>query len=454
MQTSELLTIIGWAVAWGAVIGAASLLVLKPLRKASFAVQICVVVLAAVAVLVAGMVSAFNAMFISARDLEVMWYVLAVASAVAVAIALVLGSRVSRNARHLVEAARSIGRGESPGIQSPVMSHELAALAAELDSSSRKLEASRQRETAVENARRELVSWISHDLRTPLASMRAMTEALEDGMASDVPGYYRKIIAQTDLMAGMVNDLLELSKIHAGTMRLKAEPLDLYDVASDAIADLAALAQQHGVTLDGGGRRECLALADGPSMGRAIRNVVLNAIVHSPPGSRVTVQVGREGDRAVVAVTDGCGGIPEEDLPHVFETGWQKDPARRPASRLPAPDDAGVPGSDEPAGTLRYSGAGLGLSIVAGIVQAHEGTVTVENVDGGCRFSLLLPGQEVSGREVPAREASGHETAVPASPADVPSAGGLAPGASSAGGEQDSRPPDPADETLHTGRAQ
>ena len=459
MQTSELLTIIGWAVAWGAVIGAASLLVLKPLRKASFAVQICVVVLAAVAVLIAGMVSAFNAMFISARDLEVMWYVLAVASAVAVAIALVLGSRVSRNARELVEAARSIGRGESPGIQSPVMSHELAALAAELASSSRKLEASRQREAAVENARRELVSWISHDLRTPLASMRAMTEALEDGMASDVPGYYRKIIAQTDLMAGMVNDLLELSKLHAGTMRLKAEPLDLYDLASDAIADLAALAQQHGVTLDGGGRRECLALADGPSMGRAIRNVVLNAIVHSPPGSHVTVEVGREGDRAVVAVTDGCGGIPEEDLPHVFETGWQKDPARRPAGRLPAPDDAGAPGADEPAGTLRYSGAGLGLSIVAGIVKAHEGTVTVENVDGGCRFSLLLPGQEVPGREVPVREASGHETAghataVLASPADVPSAGGLATGASSAGGERDRRPPDPADETLHTGRAQ
>ena len=83
------------------------------------------------------------------------------------------------------------------------------------------LEASRQREAAVENARRELVSWISHDLRTPLASMRAMTEALEDGMAADVPGYYRKIIAQTDLMAGMVNDLLELSRIHAGTMRLQ-----------------------------------------------------------------------------------------------------------------------------------------------------------------------------------------------------------------------------------------
>lgn len=451
MQTSELLTIIGWAVAWGAVIGAASLLILKSLRRASFAVQICVVVLAALAVLTAGMVSAFNAMFISARDLEVMWYVLAVASAVAVSIALVLGSRVSRNAKALADAARSIGRGESPGIQSPVMSHELATLAAELESSSRMLEASRQREAAVENARRELVSWISHDLRTPLASMRAMTEALEDGMAADVPGYYRKIIAQTDLMAGMVNDLLELSKIHAGTMRLKAEPLDLYDLASDAIADLAALAQQHGITLDGGGRRESLALADGPSMGRAIRNVVLNAIVHSAPGSRVTVEVGREGDRAVVAVTDGCGGIPEADLPHVFETGWQKDPARRGPGRWAAGDGTGSDGSGmdgagpgEAAGTMRYSGAGLGLSIVAGIVSAHQGTVTVENVDGGCKFSLLLPGQGPGGEASPAD----------APDAGVAAAGGAAAERSAAQRAQDRIARDAADQQLRAGRAQ
>ena len=460
MQTSELLTIIGWAVAWGAVIGAASLLILKSLRRASFAVQICVVVLAAVAVLTAGMVSAFNAMFISARDLEVMWYVLAVASAVAVSIALVLGARVSRNAKALVEAARSIGRGESPGIQSPVMSHELAALAAELESSSRMLEASRQREAAVENARRELVSWISHDLRTPLASMRAMTEALEDGMAADVPAYYRKLIAQTDLMAGMVNDLLELSKIHAGTMRLKAEPLDLYDLASDAIADLAALAEQHGITLDGGGRRESLALADGPSMGRAIRNVVLNAIVHSDPapGSpwKSAGTVTGPSSRSPTAAAGSpkrtsrmCsrpagrrtrpGGSPAVGPPRT--TDWTEWPLM---ARAPG-DGFRVPGPDEPAGVMRYSGAGLGLSIVAGIVSAHQGTVTVENVDGGCRFSLLLPGQGAAGQE----PGGSHGTS-----AGEPAAGGAAARQQRPEGAHDRIPRDAVEEKLRTGRAQ
>ena len=335
--------------------------------------QICVVVLSTVAVLTAGMVSAFNAMFISARDLEVMWYVLAIASAVALAISLVLGARVSRNAKLLAAAARSIGRGETPGLTAPIMSSELSELADELERSSSMLAESREREAAVENSRRELVSWISHDLRTPLASMRAMAEALEDGMAADVTGYYRKIISQTDQMAVMVNDLLELSKIQAGTLRLKAEPLDLYDLASDAIADLAPVAARRQITLDGGGVRECLALADGPALGRAVRNVVLNAILYSKPGSRVTVEVGRNGKESVVSVTDCCGGIAPEDIGHLFETGWQKNPSRS-----------------------RSGGAGIGLSMVAGIVRAHEGSVTVENVDGGCRFSLRLPAQDPS----------------------------------------------------------
>lgn len=386
MQAAELIGIVAWALLWAVVIGGASMLVLRSLRRASLAIQISVAVLATVAVLTAGMVSAFNAMFISARDLEVMWYILAIAAVVAVAMSLMLGARVSRNARALGDAARDIGRGKKAGTAIPVMSSELAALADELQLSSTRLEESRQREAAVEKSRRELVSWISHDLRTPLASMRAMAEALEDGMAEDADIYHRQIISQTDQMAGMVNDLLELSKIQAGTLQLTSEPLDLYDLASDAIADLAPLAAQRNITLDGGGERECLAVGDGPSMARAIRNVVLNAILYSPRDSLVHVEVGREGEDAMVSVRDSCGGIAEEDLKHVFETGWQKDLARSRAGH----NDGRVTDTEENARTP-YSGAGVGLSMVAGIVRSHGGTVTVHNVGEGCRFSLRIP---------------------------------------------------------------
>ncbi len=392
MEGSELWTILAWVLFWAFLIGAATWVLLRLLRRASVLAQICLIVVATVAVLVAGMVSAFNAMFISARDLEVMWYILATASAVAVALSLMLGAGVSRNAARLVDAARRLGRGETlehTGAEgrgsAPAMTSELAELAQELEASSRSLAESRRREAAIETARRELVSWISHDLRTPLASMRAMTEALEDGMASDVQGYYRKIIGQTEQMTAMVNDLLELSKIQAGTLRLRAEPLDLYDLVSDAISDLAPLAAKRGIRLDGGGDRECMAVADGPSLARAVRNILLNAIIYSRPDSEVHISVGRDGvggdgaglsgGNAVIAVEDRCGGIPEEDLPHLFETGWQKDPARRTTEELHG----------------SYSGAGIGLSMVAGIVKAHGGWVSVDNVDGGCRFALSLP---------------------------------------------------------------
>ncbi|MBN9130698.1 MAG: HAMP domain-containing histidine kinase [Paenarthrobacter ureafaciens] len=387
MQGTELATILGWVLLWALVIGAFTLFLLRLLRRASVLAQICLVVVGTVAVLVAGMVSAFNAMVISARDLEIIWYILAMASVVAVVLSLMLGVGVSRNASRLVEAARRIGRGETleagDGAEraAPAMTSELARLAQELEASSRSLAESRHREAAVEAARRELVSWISHDLRTPLAGIRAMTEALEDGMAADVPGYYRKIIGQTEQMTAMVNDLLELSKIQAGSLRLRAEALDLYDLVSDALSDLAPLAAGRGVTLDGGGDRECMAVADGPSLARALRNVLHNAVIYTGSGTDVHVSVGREDGYAVVAVQDQCGGIPEEDIPHLFETGWQRDPSRG------AP--AGLQGT--------YSGAGIGLSMVAGIVKAHGGTVQVENVDGGCRFALALPAGESAG---------------------------------------------------------
>lgn len=393
MEGTELATILAWVLLWAVVIGAVTLVLLRFLRRASVLAQICLVVVATVAVLVAGMVSAFNAMFISARDLEVMWYILAVASAVAVALSLMLGAGVSRNAARLVDAARRLGRGETLDSETPdrstdggkrsapAMTSELAELAQELEASSRSLAASREREAAIETARRELVSWISHDLRTPLASMRAMTEALEDGMVADIPGYYRKIIGQTEQMTAMVNDLLELSKIQAGSLRLRAEPLDLYDLVSDALSDLAPLAAKRGITLDGGGDRECMAVADGPSLARAVRNVLLNAIIYSKPDTDVHITVGREDGNAVVAVQDRCGGIPDDDLPHLFETGWQKDPSRGNQTELQG----------------SYSGAGIGLSMVAGIVKAHGGEVNVENVDGGCRFALTLPAGAVAG---------------------------------------------------------
>ncbi len=369
MSSRDLLTILTLVLIWAVSIGAATMVLLWLLRRSSIVLQICLVVVSTVGVLVAGLIGAFNAMFISAHDLEVMWYIVGIASALAVLVAVVLGMGVARNTRELISAARSIGRGETVASTRSVSS-ELTALAQEMKSTSEKLEESRRRVEAVEGARRELVTWVSHDLRTPLASMRAMTEALEDGVVDDVSDYYRKIIAQSDRMAVMVNDLLELSKIQAGTLVVTMETMDLYDLVSDAIADLAPLALQRGVAVNGEKVTSTLASVDSASMGRALRNVILNALMYTKPESTVRIAVDAEPGWAVVAVQDACGGIPEQDLPKLFTTGWRSADGR---------------------GRSAFSGAGVGLSMVAGIAHAHHGEVEVENAGDGCRFTLRIP---------------------------------------------------------------
>ena len=120
---------------------------------------------------------------------------------------------------------------------------ELQALSAELARTSRRLEESRLREARLEGSRRELVSWVSHDLRTPLAGMRAMAEALEDGMVEDPARYHRQIRAEVDRMVRMVDDLFELSRIHAGVLTLSPETVALGDLVSEAIAGADPMAR-------------------------------------------------------------------------------------------------------------------------------------------------------------------------------------------------------------------
>jgi signal transduction histidine kinase len=220
-----------------------------------------------------------------------------------------------------------------------------------------------------------LVSWVSHDLRSPLAGLRAMTEALEDGLADDPPRYYRQMRSEVDSMVRMVDDLFELSRIHAGVMQLSPEPIVLADVVSEAIAGADPIARAVGVRLDGDVDQTATVHADPAGISRVVGNLLINAIRHTPQDGTVSVFARRVDDGQVaVAVTDGCGGIPDADLSRVFDVAWRGSSAR-------------TPETDRPGG----AGAGLGLAIVKGIVEAHAGVVAVRNEDEGCRFEVLLP---------------------------------------------------------------
>ncbi len=356
-------------------------------RRRSIVAQFTVVALTSVMALGVGAASAGRAMFISPHDLAALVVVLIAAGTIGALAALVLGHRVGAATRALGVAARRLGEGgfggladtrEAPQFSMASPTQELSALAHELEAMSDKLEEARVRERALESSRRELVAWVSHDLRTPLAGIRAMVEALEDGVVTEaetVARYFRTLRQEADRLAGLVDDLFELSRINAGALQLHFERVSLGDLVSDAIAAASPVAAAKGVRLEGRLRGLAPELDLSPAeIARVLRNLLENAIRHTPNDGAVWVEAGVQLGHAVVSVADGCGGIPPQDLARVF------DPAFR-----------GVSARTPEAGDGRPLGAGLGLAIARGIIEAHRGEIRVRNEGVGCRFIVRLP---------------------------------------------------------------
>ncbi len=230
--------------------------------------------------------------------------------------------------------------------------------------------AAREADAAIEEQRRQMVTWMSHDLRTPLAGLRAMAEALEDGVAPDPVAYHRRIREQVQRLSSMVDDLLALSRLQSGDIALQLDELRLRDLVSDAIADTEPLARARGVALSGSCAEDVTAYADEAGLTRVLQNLLVNAVRYTPPDGAVHVEAVSNGVRTTVRVSDTCGGIPVDDLDRVFDPGWRGSAAR-------TPDGPG--------------GAGLGLAVVRGLSDALRGEVRVSNAGDGCVFELELP---------------------------------------------------------------
>ncbi|GAA2489219.1 HAMP domain-containing sensor histidine kinase [Streptomyces gobitricini] len=364
----DLLLIAGYALAGASAAGLVGALVLRALRHKSVVVSLTVVAAVTVTAMLAGTLTVCEAMFLEPHDFSVVTTVVAMAAVVSLVTALVLGRWVVARSRDLALAARSFGEGGSFAAPGGAATAELAELSRELAATSARLTASREREQALEASRRDLVAWISHDLRTPLAGVRAMAEALEDGVAPDPQRYFRQIRTEVDRLNAMIGDLFDLSRVHAGTLALTPSRMSVYDLVGEALAGADPLARELGVRLVGERVDAVPVEVDGREMTRVLANLLVNAIRRTTPDGTVAVAAERRAEEVVVSVTDGCGGIPEDDLPRVFDTGWRGTAARTP------------PG-----------GAGLGLAIVRGIVEAHQGHTGVHNVQGGCRFEVTLP---------------------------------------------------------------
>src|SRR5216683_1450551 len=306
-------------------------------------------------------------------DRDVMLYLMAIAGLAGFAVAMVVGRRLIRASKALSSAVTGVGESGVYVAPQLTLPAELAELSAGLTVAHERLAKARTRERALEASRRELVAWVSHDLRTPLAGLRAMAEALEDQVVTDrrtVRRYHSQIRGETDRLTLMIDDLFELSRIHAGALRLSRCRVGLDDLIVEALASAEPLARAKGVLLCGSAAGGLPVWVDTAEVGRALRNLVINAIRHTPSDRSVEVVAGCESGMAMVSVSDSCGGIPADQLPRIFDVAFRGETAR-------------TPGPGE--------GAGLGLSIARGIVEAHAGQIAVRNAGPGCQFVIRLP---------------------------------------------------------------
>ena len=406
MSWSDALVLAAISIGAATAVGLIGWCLLVRARRRSVGLQAVVVVLAVVAAVAAGVLVSASQMFINDHDLESLLVILPAAGTVGVLAALTLGHRVGTASRSLADLLRRLEDGgraahAGAGVAAP---GELAALAEQLASTQARLAESQARAQAVEASRRELVAWVSHDLRTPLSGIRAMVEALEDGLADDpdtVARYYRTMRMETVRLARLVDDLFELSRIGAEAVRLSPETASLSDLVSDALAGARPAAETKAVRLTGRVVRAGPSVVlSTPEFSRVLRNLLDNAIRHTPPGGEVTIDAGFEEASATVTVHDACGGIPVEELQRVFEVAYRGDAAR---SR----DGDG--------------GAGLGLAIARGLIEAHQGEIVVGNHGPGCAFTVRIPldgerrGLARTSAGCPAPVTSGGATSVPSS---------------------------------------
>ena len=217
------------------------------------------------------------------------------------------------------------------------------------------------------DARRELVAWASHDLRTPLASMQAMIEAIEDGLAAP-EDYLPTLREQVRTLSLLVDDLFELARIDAGALTLELHQLPVADLVDSTITLLRPEADARHVGLVASASGETTASVAPEKIERVLFNLVTNALRHTPSDGSVAVNVGRWNGDVVVSVEDTGSGLEPEALGRMFERFWRADRARSGA------------------------GMGLGLAIARGLVEAHGGRIWAENREqGGARILFTLP---------------------------------------------------------------
>jgi two-component system, OmpR family, sensor histidine kinase SaeS len=321
-------------------------------------------------------------MFISSQDADLLIVLLVFAGLVSLAFGYFLSRSITQAVEQLTRSAEEIARGNLSTRAEVNSGDEVERLAAAFNRMVARLDESFAKQKELEQARRDVVAAVSHDLRTPLASLRAMIEAINDGVVGDevtVEHYLHSAQLQVQSLSLLVDDLFELSQLDAGVLEWHVEPGSLRDLISDTLESMHVQADEKNVRLSGWVEPSVdPVLMNSHKMQRVLYNLIQNAIRHTPADGTVFVEARQRPDGAEVQVDviDTGEGIEEGDLPRVFDQFYRGEKSR----------------------SRETGGAGLGLTIARRIVEAHHGQIWVESRRGaGSRFSFTLPRVRPSG---------------------------------------------------------
>jgi signal transduction histidine kinase len=350
-------------------------------QASSLRLRIALAFAAGLVVALANVAAAAALMFISGHDLGLLLLLLGFAAIISLAFGYLAASALTEQLQQLARAADRLAEGDFAARVRLDGRDEVGHLATTFDHMADRLEAAFEHERALEASRRELVAAVSHDLRTPLATTRAMIEAITDGVVTnpaEVGRYLGLMRHEVHHLSRLIDDLFELSQIESGALRLHVEPVPLDELLSGVLAAYDARARDSGITL-----RQDVAphlapvLADPSRLERVLRNLVDNALRHTPPGGLIRLEaVPCAGERAAqVSVSDSGPGIPPTERGRIFERFYRGERSRQ----------RGEANSNR-------VGAGLGLAIADGLVRAQHGRIWVEpTAAGGAAFTFTVP---------------------------------------------------------------
>ena len=336
-----------------------------PLRS-----RFTVVVAVAVGVILTSVLAAAELMFVSNHDALMVTAIVLAATLVAVRAARVASSRVVAEVATIRDVLRAVGAGDREPRAEAGAASELAELAAEANTMIERLAQEEERRDAADSARRNLVAAISHDLRTPMTSLRVMVDAIEDDLvdADTLARYLATMRTHVTALGSMIDDLFELSRLEAGDLEWSIRQIELCELVKETVAAMGVEADAKGVLIAAE-----LAYLPRPARGdpeklqRVLFNLIRNAIHHTPPDGSVTVRAEDAGEWIEVEVADTGDGIAAEERDQVFEPFVRGETSRS------------------------HGGAGLGMAISRAIVEAHGGRIWLADSQVGTRVRFVIP---------------------------------------------------------------